>query len=118
MPTTKTEPQSILHEQLAPRIAGDLHTDEMMRALYATDASMYAMEPVGVLVPRCTEDVQAALEVAHEHGIPVLPRGGGSSLAGQGVNEALVIDVSNHLNRILDIDPAPSAPRGRCQGCG
>jgi FAD/FMN-containing dehydrogenase/Fe-S oxidoreductase len=111
MPTTKTEPQSILHEQLAPRIAGDLHTDEMMRALYATDASMYAMEPVGVLVPRRTEDVQAALEVAHERGIPVLPRGGGSSLAGQGVNEALVIDVSNHLNRILDIDPGAQTAR-------
>jgi len=111
MPTTQTDSQHALHDRLAPRIAGELHTDEMMRALYATDASMYAMEPVGVLVPQRTEDVQAALEVAHEHGIPVLPRGGGSSLAGQGVNEALVIDFSNHLNRILEIDPEAQTAR-------
>ena len=101
MPTTQADSEHALQDRLAPRIAGELHTNEMMRALYATDASMYAMEPVGVLVPQRTEDVQAALEVAHEHSIPVLPRGGGSSLAGQGVNEALVIDFSNHLNRIL-----------------
>ena len=105
MPTTPTEGQHILQDRLAPRIAGELHTDEMMRALYATDASMYAMSPIAVLVPETTTDVQTAVEVAHKHEIPVLPRGGGSSLAGQGVNEALVIDFTNHLNRILEIDP-------------
>ncbi|MFB6271448.1 MAG: FAD-binding and (Fe-S)-binding domain-containing protein [Salinibacter sp.] len=111
MPTPQTDSQHALHDQLAPRIAGELHTDEMMRALYATDASMYAMEPIGVLVPQRTADVQAALDVAHEHGLPVLPRGGGSSLAGQGVNEALVIDFTNHLHRILDIDPEAQTAR-------
>ncbi len=111
MPTTPTDSQRVLHDRLAPRIAGKLHTDEMMRALYATDASMYAMSPIGVLIPEQMRDVQVALEVAHEHGIPVLPRGGGSSLAGQGVNEALVIDFSNHLNRILDIDPEAQTAR-------
>jgi FAD/FMN-containing dehydrogenase/Fe-S oxidoreductase len=112
MPTTQTDaPSHVLHDRLGPRIAGDLHTGEMMRALYATDASMYAVEPLGVLIPKTKSDVQAALEIAHEHGFPVLPRGGGSSLAGQGVNEALVVDFSNHLNRILEIDPAAQTAR-------
>jgi FAD/FMN-containing dehydrogenase/Fe-S oxidoreductase len=111
MPIPQTESQSVLQNRLAPRITGDLYTDEMMRALYATDASMYAMSPLGVLVPKRMRDVQAALEVAHEQGLPVLPRGGGSSLAGQGVNEALVIDFTNHLNRILEIDPEAQTAR-------
>ena len=112
MPTTQTDaPSHVLHDRLGPRIAGDLHTGEMMRALYATDASMYAVEPLGVLIPKTKSDVQAALEIAHEHAFPVLPRGGGSSLAGQGVNEALVVDFSNHLNRILEIDPAAQTAR-------
>ncbi len=111
MPTLQPPPPQVLHDYLAPRITGTLHTDEMMRALYSTDASMYAMSPIGVLVPETAADVQAALSVAHEHSIPVLPRGGGSSLAGQGVNEALVIDFSNHLNRILEIDPEAQTAR-------
>jgi FAD/FMN-containing dehydrogenase/Fe-S oxidoreductase len=83
----------------------------MTRALYATDASMYAMTPIAVLVPERMEDVQAALEVASDLGIAVLPRGGGSSLAGQGVNTALVIDFSVHLNDILEIDPEAQTAR-------
>jgi FAD/FMN-containing dehydrogenase/Fe-S oxidoreductase len=83
----------------------------MARALYATDASMYAVPPVAVLVPRHVGDVQAALEVASDLGLPVLPRGGGSSLAGQGVNAALVIDFTTHLNDILEIDPDAQTAR-------
>ena len=100
-----------LEDALRPHLSGTLHTDEMTRALYATDASMYAMSPVAVLVPETRADVQAAVQVASEKGIPLLPRGGGSSLAGQGVNEALVIDFTNHLNRILDIDPDAQTAR-------
>ncbi len=107
-PPAQTTP---LVEALRPRISGTIHTDEMTRALYATDASMYAMSPVAVLVPETKADVQTALNVAHERGVPVLPRGGGSSLAGQGVNEALVVDFTNHLNRILEIDPAAQTAR-------
>jgi len=77
----------------------------MSRALYATDASMYEIMPLGVLLPRHAGDVQAALEVAADLGIPVLPRGGGSSLAGQGVNEALVLDFSRHMDAVKEIDP-------------
>ncbi len=100
-----------LREALAPRIEGTLHTDEMQRALYATDASMYAMTPVAVLIPKTVADVQAAMEVASEQDVPVLPRGGGSSLAGQGVNHALVIDFTNHLNEICEIDPEAQTAR-------
>ena len=100
-----------LRTRLASRIAGTLRTDEMSRALYATDASMYAMQPIGVLVPKQKEDVQRALDVASEFGVPVLPRGGGSSLAGQGVNTALVIDFTVHLNDIIEIDPEAQTAR-------
>jgi FAD/FMN-containing dehydrogenase/Fe-S oxidoreductase len=92
-------------DALRPRLAGDLRTDAVSRGLYATDASMYQIMPVAVLIPRHTGDVQAALEVAHEHDMPVLPRGGGSSLAGQGVAAALVIDFTRHLDSILEMHP-------------
>lgn len=101
----------MLHDRLAPRLAGSLRTDEMTRALYATDASMYAMSPVGVVVPERMPDVQVTLEVASELGIPVLPRGGGSSLAGQGVNNALVVDFTTHLDGILEIEPEAQIAR-------
>jgi FAD/FMN-containing dehydrogenases len=73
-PSTQTE---TLADTLRPRISGTIHTDEMTRALYARDASMYTMVPVAVLVPETKTDVQTALSVAHEQGVPVLPRGGG-----------------------------------------
>ena len=88
---------------LRPRLAGGrLRTDAMTRALYATDASLYQVEPVGVLVPRHVDEVQAAVEAARRFGVPVLPRGSGTSLAGQTVGAALVIDFSKHLDRTLD----------------
>ncbi|MCS4114013.1 FAD/FMN-containing dehydrogenase/Fe-S oxidoreductase [Salinibacter ruber] len=110
-PSAPSPQTASLTETLRPRISGTIHTDEMTRALYATDASMYAMSPVAVLVPETKADVQTALTVAHEQGVPVLPRGGGSSLAGQGVNEALVVDFTNHLNRIHEIDPEAQTAR-------
>jgi len=106
-----TESRNALIDTLAPRVDGELRTDEMTRALYATDASMYAMSPIAVLVPEHLGDVQVALQTASNLGIPVLPRGGGSSLAGQGVNTALVIDFTVHLNSILEIDPEAQTAR-------
>ena len=76
------------------------------RGRYSTDASIYQVEPVGVIVPRTMEDVAAAMEIAREHGVPVLARGGGSSQCGQTVNRALVIDCTKHLRRVIEIDPA------------
>ncbi len=93
-------------DALRARVQGSVHTDSMTRALYATDASLYKMMPRAVLVPRSVEDVQAALTCAAEYRIPLLARGGGSSLAGQTVGPGLVIDFTVHLNRILEINPA------------
>jgi FAD/FMN-containing dehydrogenase/Fe-S oxidoreductase len=74
------------------------------RGRYATDASIYQMEPVGVLVPRTSDDVAAAMAICREEGIPVLPRGGGTSQCGQTVNRALVIDCTKHLRRVLSVE--------------
>ncbi len=90
---------------LEPRIDGELRRDLASRVLYSTDASIYQVMPHAVLIPRSVGDVQAALEVAAEHGVPLLPRAAGSSLAGQAVNEALVIDFTRHLDRVLEVRP-------------
>src|SRR5690625_640922 len=75
-----------------------------MRAIYATDASSYEIIPHGVVLPLDTEDIRRAVEIATAHGVPILPRGGGTSLAGQTVGAALVIDVSKHLTGILELN--------------
>lgn len=93
-----------LHD-LQTHVAGDLRTDKYNRTLYSTDASIYQVMPYGVLLPKTTEDVHAAVELADEYGVPLLPRTGGSSLAGQAVNEALVIDMSRHLDQVLEVNP-------------
>ena len=82
----------------------DVLVDRPSRLLYATDASLYEMEPVAVVFPRTAADASAAVEVARSHGVPVLPRGGGTSLAGQGVNHAVVLDFTRHMNAVLEID--------------
>ena len=87
-------------------VSGELRTDAVTRALYSTDASLYQLMPHAVLIPRTADDVAAATALAAAHDIPVLARAAGTSLAGQAVNEALVIDFTRHLDRILAIDPA------------
>jgi len=99
---------STLAARLARETEGEILFSPADRGRYATDASIYQVEPLGVLVPKTIADVQAALSIARESGIPVLPRGGGTSQCGQTVNRALVIDCSKHLRRILNIDPATS----------
>ncbi|NNE70632.1 MAG: FAD-binding oxidoreductase [Rhodothermales bacterium] len=94
-----------LKDDLAGRLQGDLRIDALSRALYATDASMYEVVPLGVLIPRSIDDVEAAVSAAGALGLPVMPRGGGSSLAGQTVNDALVIDFTPHLNRLVEFFP-------------
>jgi len=93
-----------LQADLEARIAGEVRFDPISRMLYSTDASNYQIEPVGVVVPTSKDDVLATIEIAARHGVPLLPRGGGSSLAGQTVGAALVIDFSKHLSRILDVN--------------
>ena len=89
---------------LRPRIQGEVRFDLYTRLLYSTDASNYMIEPIGVVIPRTIDDVQAAMDIARQFRVPVLPRGGGSSLAGQCVSEALIIDTSKYMNQLLDTD--------------
>ena len=83
----------------------EAYFDRMTRLLYSTDASIYQMMPVGVALPRNADEVIGAVEIARKHRVPVLPRGGGSSLAGQAVGHALILDLSRHMDQILHIDP-------------
>jgi len=93
-----------LERELRNVIRGDVRFDAASRLLYSTDASMYQVEPVGVVIPRDGDDVQAALEVARKHKVAVLPRGGGTSLTGQTVNHALVLDFSRHMDQVLEVN--------------
>lgn len=98
------ETARVLDAELQARIGGEVRFDRTSRMLYSTDASNYQIEPVGVVIPKSADDVLATIELAGSHGVPILPRGGGSSLAGQTVGAALVIDFSKYLNRVLDVD--------------
>ena len=93
-----------IFSELSHQIAGDVRFDAMTKQLYSTDASMYQVEPIGVVFPRHDDDLQAVAELAWKHKVPILPRGGGTSLAGQTTNHALVLDTSTHLNRILEVN--------------
>ena len=94
-----------LERALKERIRGEVRFDAKSRLLYSTDASLYQILPVGVVVPRDAQDVQNAVRLAAEHRVPVLPRGGGTALAGQTVGPALVLDFGKFMNRVVDIDP-------------
>ena len=93
-----------IENALKRRVSGEVRFDPFSRVLYSTDASIYQMEPVGVVIPRNVEDVLAVIDVAKENGVPVLPRAGGTSLAGQTVNHAIVTDFSKYLNQIIEVN--------------
>src|SRR5687768_3479892 len=93
-----------LAERLRREVRGEVLFDAGSRGRYSTDASIYQIEPVGVVVPQTDEDAVTAFRIAVDAGVPVLPRGGGTSQCGQTVGEALVIDVSRHLNKVLSFD--------------
>jgi FAD/FMN-containing dehydrogenase/Fe-S oxidoreductase len=90
---------------LQARTEGEVRFDEYTRTLYATDASAYEMTPIGVVLPRSTDDVASVVSYCAEREIPVLPRGGGTSLAGQAVNEAVVLDFTAHMGDLVETDP-------------
>ncbi|HET7890795.1 MAG TPA: FAD-binding oxidoreductase, partial [Candidatus Sulfotelmatobacter sp.] len=95
-----------LAEALRKNIRGEVRFDNGSRALYATDGSNYRQVPIGVVLPLDADDVIAAISVCREFGAPLLCRGGGTSLAGQCCNVAVVLDFSRHMANILEIDPA------------
>jgi FAD/FMN-containing dehydrogenase/Fe-S oxidoreductase len=93
-----------LEQDLRKRVRGSVRFDQASRLLYSTDASMYQVEPIGVVIPRDSDDVMAAFEVARSQRVALLPRGGGTSLTGQTVNRALVLDFSQHMNQVLEVN--------------
>jgi FAD/FMN-containing dehydrogenase/Fe-S oxidoreductase len=94
-----------LAARLRRELEGEVLFDAYSRGRYSTDASIYQIEPIGVVLPRGEQDVVRAIQIAAEEGIPVLPRGGGTSQIGQTVGEALVLDTSKYQNRIHSFDP-------------
>src|SRR5260370_6007560 len=98
-------------EALRGVVGGEVHFDSYTRHLFSRDASMYTIEPIGVVFPREAADVAAVVTTAAEFGVPVLPRGAGTSLAGQTVGHAIVMDLSRHMNRIIEIDAERRAAR-------
>src|SRR5690625_2013101 len=111
MPLDQTSPiasssadNSTLARRLRAEMEGEVLLDAFSRGRYATDASIYQIQPLGVVVPRHQADVEKALLIAREEGVPVLPRGGGTSQCGQTVGEALVLDLSKHLREVVSVD--------------
>ena len=110
IPQTPQAPAAIdardLTARLQQAIRGEVRFDDGSRALYSADASNYRQVPIGVVVPRSVDDIVETVRICREFGAPILPRGGGTSMCGQAVNVAVVIDASKYVNRVLQVDPA------------
>jgi FAD/FMN-containing dehydrogenase/Fe-S oxidoreductase len=104
-PVDTFSPAAELEQELRRVVKGEVRFDRGSRALYATDASNYRQIPIGLVVPRDDEDVVAAVAACRKFGAPVLPRGAGTSLAGQCCNVAVVLDFTKYMSRILELDP-------------
>ncbi len=102
--TLQADERLDLQRAFEAHLDGEVRFDAFSRALYSTDASNHRIEPLGVLIPRHRDEINAAVRTAHELDVPVLPRGGGTSLAGQAIGPFVVIDCSKYLNRVLEID--------------
>ena len=100
----KTSQSRELEAEFKKRVSGEVRFDPYSRMLYSTDASIYQMDPVGVVIPRTSDDVLAVMDVAARNGVPVMPRCGGTSLAGQAVNHAIVMDFSKYLDRVVEVN--------------
>ena len=87
-------------------IEGEVRFDTISRALYSTDASVYQIEPLGVVVAKSRDDVVRTVTICGKHGCPMTMRGGGTSQAGQAIGSGLIVDTSKYFNRILEVNPA------------
>jgi FAD/FMN-containing dehydrogenase len=94
-----------LRQELGPAAAEIIDFSPGRRAQYSGDVSNYRVDPAGVVTPRTVEDVVRTVRVCYRHGVSMVPRGGGTSVAGNAITEGVVLDLSRHLNRILDMDP-------------
>src|ERR1700729_2176676 len=112
---TKTPPAHVdapaLEAALHRHLRGEVRFDSGSRALYATDGSNYRQVPIGVVIPRDKEDVLATVALCRDHRAPLLARGGGTSLAGQCCNAAVILDFSKYMAGILEIDPTRRVAR-------
>src|SRR5262249_50379980 len=96
-------PRENVFDDLRGVVRGELLSDELSRALYATDASLFEVQPLGVGVPRDEEALQALVRYAGEHEVPLVARGAGTGLAGEALGAGLIVDLSVHFRRILDV---------------
>ncbi len=103
--------RTVLAQHLRGQIAGEVRFDPTSRRLYSTDGSIYQIEPLGVVVPRTTDDIVTVIQIAGEMGVPITARGGGTSLSGQSIGPGIVLDCSKYLNQVVDIDPAARLAR-------
>ena len=94
-----------LESELRALIRGEVRFDAGSRALYATDSSNYRQVPIGVVIPKDIDDVYKTITACQRYGAPLLARGGGTSLAGQCCNVAVIIDMSKYMNKVIEIDP-------------
>jgi FAD/FMN-containing dehydrogenase/Fe-S oxidoreductase len=99
-----------LLNSLKKRLSGEIFSDNYARALYSTDASIYQIMPLAVVVPRTRDDVVCTVQAAAEHGLAIIPRGGGTSLSGQSIGAGIVIDFSKYM-RAIQIDPISRTAR-------
>jgi FAD/FMN-containing dehydrogenase/Fe-S oxidoreductase len=100
-----------LEQALRGALGGEVRFDTLTRHLYSTDASIYSIEPIGVVFPRSADDVVAIVDIARRFNVPVLPRGAGTSLAGQTVGRAVVLDFSKHMFGLVSLDPEAQTAR-------
>jgi len=100
----KTDKQNTFEQKLQSQIRGDVYFDDVTLGIYATDASIYQITPRAVVLPRDRQDVLIAIQIAAQHHIPILPRGAGTSLGGQALAPAMVLDFTRYMNHILEIN--------------
>src|SRR5258708_7193383 len=100
-----------LARHLRKHLAGEIRFDAASRRLYSTDASIYQIEPFGVVIPRSGDDIAATMQVCAEMRVPIIARGGGTSLSGQSIGPGVIVDCSKYFHEILDLDPVTRTVR-------
>lgn len=110
---TSTPDAAVLRtlEDIRVDLRGDIRADQLSRAIYATDASIYEIVPDAVALPKCVDDVRKIVAACGRHRVPVTARGAGTGLAGGAVNRGMILDLSRHMNRVLAVDPATRTAR-------
>tara|TARA_B100001559_G_scaffold130630_1_gene109906 strand:+ start:1413 stop:4325 length:2913 start_codon:yes stop_codon:yes gene_type:complete len=94
-----------LENEIKKSIQGEVRFDDVYRQMYSTDGSIYSMTPIGVTLPKTPDDVSAIIDICNRNNTAILPRGGGTSLSGQTVNSAVIIDFSKYMHNVLEINP-------------